>query len=157
MAHTGHGARERLWLLRPADVVLLIGCFFANQRKTIFVVGTHGGMTSPQARTHIIFWCLARSDGVRRVFKSQPVGMAFDDNFKRANAHSRTRTLTHTHTHTHAHTQTHPTHRARAQEWASDDQRHNRWRSGGRHQRSRKGTQKKRDKTWQNSDPHEVR
>eukprot|EP00903_Cladosiphon_okamuranus_P007958 g7681.t2 len=45
--------------------------------------------------------------------------------------------------------------RARAQEWASDDQRHNRWRSGGRHQRSRQDKQKKRDKTWQTSDPHE--
>jgi len=47
-------------------------------------------------------------------------------------------------------------HRARAQEWEADDQRHNRWRSGGRHQRSRLGRQKKREKTWQNSDPHEV-
>ncbi|CAM9432320.1 unnamed protein product [Ectocarpus sp. 6 AP-2014] len=45
--------------------------------------------------------------------------------------------------------------RARAQEWATDDQRSSRWRSGGRYQKSRTGSQKKRDKTWQNSDPHE--
>eukprot|EP00904_Undaria_pinnatifida_P000820 jgi/Undpi1/10739/HiC_scaffold_29.g13187.m1 len=45
--------------------------------------------------------------------------------------------------------------RARAAEWESDDQRLNRWRSGGRYQRSRNQNQKKRDKTWQNSDPHE--
>lgn len=92
----------------------------------------------PPPHTHLS--CLP-SERLRLVFMGQPIGVVEEASSKHPYSHPPART--------HAH-------RARAQEWASDDQRHNRWRSGKQHQRGRQGNQNKRDKTWQNSDPHEV-